>query len=269
MAMRAIPPALTFSIEAELFRRFPELRVGVLVASRIDRAAASLTRLDVHSAWATAANALARSGLTYENVATCRPIQDWRAAFAANGVNASTHVSSVEAAVRQALASSHPAAIVPLVEICQTISACHRAPLAGFDLDTLPSPTVTLRTARPASDWFLPLGARPTDLPLAPSIVVYASSSTVLSWSFNHRASRQTCLHHGTRHAIFFSEAISTAHAPAVADALEHLRLFLIGRGADAAGPIFVDRAAPQRLLPAPANGRGMPGTKPRGETRQ
>src|SRR5919109_2873671 len=62
------------------------------------------------------------------------------------------------------LATHLDRAKVPAITVRSTIAARHRMPIIGCDVDSLPVSTVTIRMARPATDWFLPLGARPTDI---------------------------------------------------------------------------------------------------------
>jgi hypothetical protein len=130
-----------------------------------------------------------------------------------------------------------------------TISARPLAPISGHDVDALPTTRVTIRTARPETDWFLPLGARPTDMPLAPDVLVYAAGQMVLCQSSAHCDSRQTCLRPETRRAVFFIDAVMPQEAPAREEALEDLRQQLAACGVDVSRPVFADTAAPDVTL--------------------
>ena len=116
-----------------------------------------------------------------------------------------------------------------------------RSALTGTSacVQLLPASSLTLRTARPETDFFLPLGARPSDIPLDPHVVVYAAGRVVLCWSFNHRDSRQTCLADDTTRAILFSEAIDGEQATTASGALHHLRRILIQHAVHV-GPVAV-----------------------------
>ena len=240
---------LRLSIESTLFERFPALRIGAFVVARLDLAMATLTEADLHHALADAAAALARGGITIDNAATVPAIQEWRQTFAACGMPPSTYRGSVESLVRRLLQDDHVATPVPAMTLSSAISARHLAPLAGCDIDALPGSTITVRAARPQSDWFVPLGGRPTDVPSTPGVVVYAAGQTVLGWAFNHRDSRQTSLRPETRRAVFFSEAVMPHQASAAADALEDLRRVLLQLGAKAGAPVFADIGAPEVAL--------------------
>jgi hypothetical protein len=129
----------------------------------------------------------------------------------------------------------------------RTIGLRHRIPIGAYDIDALPDPVMTLRSARPLTDWFVPRGARPSDLPLRPDLVVLAAGSTVLSWGVNE--SRQTCLCETTRSAAFVSEAITRAQREATFAALDDLRRFLGAAGALIGPPALVDALRPSAEL--------------------
>ena len=214
---------LTLTIDPPLFDRFPALRVGGFAVAGLDCAMASVTEVDLRHSLAEAAAGLARSGITSGNAATAPAM----------------YQSSVESHVRGVLQDDRAPSTVAAVTLSRAISARHLAPLSGYDVDALPGSTVSIRAARPESDWFVPLGARPTDIRSNPDVVVYAAGHTVLSWGFNHRDSRQTSLRAETRRAVFFSEAIAPVQAMAADRALQDFRHALRQRGA-AVGPIVV-----------------------------
>ena len=236
---------LTLTIDPSLFNRFPALRVGGFAVAGLDRATASISEADLHEAVADAAAGLAQSGITSGNAAAVPVIQQWRQAFAACGLAPSTYYGSVESHVRGVLRDECTATTVAAIALSRAISARHLAPLSGYDVDALPGCTVSIRAARPQSDWFVPLGARPSDIPSNPAVVVIAAGQTVLSWGFNHRDSRQTSLRAETRRAVFFSEAIAPAQAIAADRALQDFRDALRQRGATVGPPVAADARTP------------------------
>jgi len=246
---------LTLSIDPSLFAQFPALRVGGLVVAHLDRAASTLTRHDLEARWTTAAIELGRGGITIENVTSVPAVQQWREAFTACGLDAAAHVGSVEKLVRRVLKAGCTATPVPVATLSAAISARHLAPVNGYDIDALPAPAIAIRLLRPDADWFLPLGARPTDMPRNPRVVVYAAGATVLSWSFNHRGSRQICLRGETSRAVFFSEAVASQQARTAAAALADLADVLAHCGADVGPAAFADSSTPNVALSF-ANGR-------------
>jgi hypothetical protein len=132
---------------------------------------------------------------------------------------------------------------IHLARLCRRIALRHFVPLGAYDIEALPAPVIRLRTAQPATDWFVPLGARPTDLPLRTGVVVLSAGTTILSWGFNE--SRQTCLSARTRHAAFVSEAITRAHTSSAIEALDDVRALLAEAGAVMGDLVFVDARNP------------------------
>jgi DNA/RNA-binding domain of Phe-tRNA-synthetase-like protein len=240
---------LTFSIDPRLFERFPGLRVGGFLVAHLDRAVSTLTPTDLRNALIRAAGELARAGVKLENVAKLPVIRQWRTAFAACGLKPSRYAGSVEALVRRVLEDGSLATPVPVVTLSDAISARRLAPLAGYDVGALPASRIAIRPARPGSDWFVPLGARPTDIPSEPGAVVFASDETVLGWSFNHRNSRLNCLRPETTRAVFFTEAVVPQQAEAAAQALGDLRRILARRGAQVSASAFADTDTPNVTL--------------------
>jgi DNA/RNA-binding domain of Phe-tRNA-synthetase-like protein len=247
---------LTFSIDLPLFTRFPRLAVGAFAATHLDRAASAIGRHELEAEWRAASSELARRGITRDTVEAARPIREWRDAFAACGLGPPAYTASVEAAVRGALEQGGIFTRVPIVTLCSAISARWLAPLRGYDIDTLPTAAVMLRAARPASDWFVPLGARPTEIPLDPGVVVYAAGSSVLCWSFNHRDSRHASLADETTRAVFFAEAVSAPQVETATAALDDLRAALIERGAVAGAPTIADSRTPSITVRFPDDPR-------------
>jgi hypothetical protein len=134
-----------------------------------------------------------------------------------------------------------------IARLYRTIARRHLVPIGGYDVDALPDPVMTFRAARPLTDWFVPRGGRPTDVPLRPDLVVLAAGTTVLSWGYTE--SRQTCLCETTRCAAFVSEALSRAQRYPAFAALDDLRRHLAAAGALIGPPSFVDARRPSAEL--------------------
>jgi DNA/RNA-binding domain of Phe-tRNA-synthetase-like protein len=143
------------------------------------------------------------------------------------------------------------ASVLDLALLRRAVAARHMVSLGAYDLDALAVTAITLREAVPETDWFVPLGARPTDLPLRDDVIVLAAGSTVLGWGFSLRESRQTCLCARTRRAAFVSETIVDGQAAAAQRALEEVRRRLRDAGARVGPAAFVDGGRPSIELPS------------------
>jgi DNA/RNA-binding domain of Phe-tRNA-synthetase-like protein len=237
---------LTISIEPPVLARFPALELVGFTASHLDTVARTLTVDDVRAAWERTAAAFARRGMRSEDIPMLSTVREWRKAFELCGLAASSFTGSVEALLRGVLTGGMVAPTVPISGLCSAIAARHMASIRGWDLDALPQASINVRFSKPATDWFVPLQARPTDVPSFSGAVVCAAGDTVLCWSFNHRESRQTCLSAVSTRALFFSEALNGEQAHASAEGMAELRQHLAERGAAVSEPGVANAEKPR-----------------------
>ena len=240
-----MPRALTVSIDPQVFARFPALSVAGFVVVDLDHAAAALSRRELENQWRRAAGALGRRGVTRGSAADVPALRQWREAHASCGLPPPLCRGGLEALVQFVLAHGGVPTSVRVASLQSAIAVTHLASIGGHDLDSLPGITLVVRPARAESDWFVPLGARPTNRPLSRDVVVYAADSTIVSWSFGHTLSRQTCLASGTRRAVFFSTALTRIQSAGAVAGLNDLRAALARHGAIAGAAEFVDARTP------------------------
>lgn len=245
---------VTISIQRDLFSPFPTLTVGGFMVNGIEAASAALSNEALETAWAGARDELTRRDISIESVANVSAIQDWRVAFSACGAKPSTFKSSVEALVRRTLKDGCVTTPIPLVTLYCAVSTRYLAPLGGYDVDSLPEPTLILRPARPHTDAFEPLGGRASDMPLDTRTAVYASGDLVACYLFNHRDSKRTSLRPTTNRGLFVGEAITHHQVEALEDALEAMREYLVALGADVGAIRYVSRTTPDALLDCPVS---------------
>lgn len=237
---------LTLEIAADVAEKFPDITVGGFVVHRLDEAAGRLPSSTALSE--TTARALGEIGLTTATVTEDSRIAAWRSAFAACLLKPSKYRSSVEALVRRSLKGDR-VEVSPVVDLYCAVSAKSLAPLGGYDLDRLPSRSVSVRFARPAADRFNPLGGSAGDMTLSPSVVVYACGAEVICWGFNHRDSQSTCLTPRSRSAVFFSESVYSVHREPLSNALKELRATLVLAGASCGSVVYATGGASRAEL--------------------
>lgn len=229
-------------IDHSLLARFPDLLVGGFLVDELRVAAGSVDPAPL----TLAANAaLAARAITVDNLVQDPRIAKWRQAIRECGVSASQYRSSPEQLARRLLRGDAIKTPVPMVSAYCMISAKHLAPLGGYDVDRLPMREVVLREARPDSDRFDPLGARPEDMPLTPRVVVYGCGDDIMCWGFNHRDSAVTCLQSDTKTAVFIGEGAYTEQHAALRRALDELRELLLAQGARAGDVRLATRERP------------------------
>jgi DNA/RNA-binding domain of Phe-tRNA-synthetase-like protein len=236
--------AIRCEIDPAILERFPACRVGGFLASGL-AAAAHRAKLEAAE---TLMAPLTVQGVSVEGISEEPRIREWRKAYQQSGVRPSTYKSSAEQLARRLLKGSWISTPLPLVNHYSAISVKHLTPMGAYDVTRLPHPEVVLRLPR-EGDTFHPLGARPEDMPLKPTVPVYASGSEVTCWAFNHRDSAVTCLHADTDLGIFMAEAVAEIQYPSLEAALAELARDLAEAGATVGGLVFADSESPSALL--------------------
>ena len=191
-----------FTIQPEVFARFPGMRVAVVVARGIDnheeRPGIEVEWLE---AWASAAHAAAEHG----NAQSHPCVQPWRERFRAMGVSGKEFPSSIEAMLRRAMKGGEPFRINPLVDFYNAVSLRRVVPVGGVDLDEVGGP-LELRLTR-HGDQFTGLDANaPVNVP--PGEVAYADGPTILTRHFVWRQARTGLITRETRNVFLVSEVL-------------------------------------------------------------
>jgi lysyl-tRNA synthetase class 2 len=220
---------LTVEIDQAIATRFPAITIGGFAVGRLGGAT---KKIDSTGLLKQAIADLSARGLTPATLGDDPLIAGWRAAFQLQGLKPSKYRTSPDALARRALRGDSVQTQLPLVNAYNAISLRFLTPLGAYDLDRLPEQHMTLRFARPASDTFAPLGAEAANMPLLPTVAVYAMGDEILCWGFNHRDSRLACLQPQTEAAVFFSEGVVQEHRVGIVSALSALRQLLLEAGA-------------------------------------
>jgi DNA/RNA-binding domain of Phe-tRNA-synthetase-like protein len=240
---------ITIRIAKAIFDRFPDMAVHAFRAAGVRDAA---VRIDPDKLLVQARDAVLLRGYDLAKITEEPVVKSWREAYARSGLQPSKYRSSIESLLRRALRDGGSIATgIPAVDAYNASSLMHSAPLGGYDAALLPAMEITLRTVD-LSDAFVPLGGDPKDFPLKPSLVVYASSNTVVCYGFNCRDNRQTALRAETQDAVFCSESTSATQRTAAQQALSHLKSLLSSAGATTSDLASVDREHPETELPSP-----------------
>ena len=220
----------TFTIDKEIVGKFPEILVGVFRVEGLERASSALKNVD--SLMQEATTTLQQAGLNVENVSNEPRIKDWRDAYSKSGLKPSTFKSSAEQLARRLLKGQGISTPIPIVTAYCAVSAKHLAPMGGYDVERLPGQSIALRLGNPQSDKFTPLTGKAEEMPITPSVPVYAIGPEVICWAFNFRDSANTCLTEATKNAVFFSEAVTTQQQEAAKNGLLELKNLLSTSGA-------------------------------------
>src|SRR5262245_25878346 len=166
---------MQFSVEPDVFERFPGMRLAVVVAEGVDnRGEHAAIAATWSETWAAAGVAAAPHG----NAQSHPRVQAWRQRFQSIGVSMRHFPTSIEALLRRAMKGGGPFQINPLVDFYNSISLRHTVPVGGFDLGRVPDPLVVRLTRE--GDTFSSLDA---DGAVAVPIgeVAYATGQTILT----------------------------------------------------------------------------------------
>lgn len=200
---------------SEVIGRFPQFRVGMVVATGLRIAPERPAALADEIAAAEQATRLAIGEMPLGDVPE---LGIWRETYRQFGVKKTSFRSSVERLVKKAREGSELPRINTLVDIYNLISLRYRMPVGADDLDKLVSP-VAYRFARP-DDTFIPLGdpSGSNDPPL-PGEVVYAGAQGVMCRRWNWYQDARSAISVETRRALINVEAIEPATGSRVEEA--------------------------------------------------
>ncbi len=123
---------MQFSIQAELFQKFPGLQIGVVVARGID----NTKDTDLSTQLGQEVTRI-RTSLTLDALPTQPKIACWKAAYAAFGGEPKKNRSSVENLYKMILEGRELSSINPLVDAYNVVSLKHMLPVGGEDLDAM------------------------------------------------------------------------------------------------------------------------------------
>ena len=237
---RAAADQMDFSVEPDVFARFPGMRLAVVVARDIDNGPERPeVTLAWNEAWAAAASAMAPFG----NAQSHPRVVAWRQRFQAAGVSMRHFPTSIEALLRRALKGGAPFRINPLVDFYNRVSLQHAVPVGGFDLDRVRGPIAVRLTHE--GDTFAALDADGA-VAVPAGEVAYAAGSTILTRQLMWRQARDGLIHPETRTVFLVSESLPEC-GPGLAEAvLDELDAGLRRSFGATARGFVVDAATPR-----------------------
>jgi DNA/RNA-binding domain of Phe-tRNA-synthetase-like protein len=230
---------MQFIVEPDIFDRFPNMCLAVVVAHGIDNQA---DRPEIEERWQeTWADAAAKAA-AYGNAQSHPHVQLWRERFREQGISGKQFPSSIEALLRRALKGNAPIYINPLVDFYNTISSRHIVPAGGFDLDQIHGP-LELRLSH-SGDTFMALDE---DLPQAvpPGEIAYADGQTILTRHFVWRQAKTGLITQSTRSVFLVSEVLGKLESGLAEKVLNDFRAGLQAYFGVTPGSFLVDEQHP------------------------
>ena len=177
--------AMQFRVDQDLFQTFPEVTIGVVIATGIDNrgdgdAAAFFLREQVEAI---------RSTWSLDRLETESRIASWREAYRTFGAKPNKHRCSVESAIRMILDGGEFPSINRAVDVYNAISLKHCVPAGGDDLDRVVG-DIALTFAK-GDERFVPLNGTES-MPPKPGEVIYRDDADVLCRRWNWRECDKT-----------------------------------------------------------------------------
>jgi len=236
---------MRFRVEDALFERFPELAIGVVIATGIDNrscdeAAAAFLRKQVDAA---------RSTWSLDRLKADPRIAAWREAYRSFGAKPKKHRCSVENMIRTILDGGQIPSINPAVDVYNAISLKHYVPAGGDDLDRIVGDIVL--TFAKGDERFIPLN-RADSMPPKPGEAIYRDEEDVLCRRWNWRECDKSKMTAESRNLCLVVEGLPPVSAEDVRRVSAELRDAIAAFCGGSTTIHFVDRNAPEVEIKSP-----------------
>lgn len=187
---------MKFIITKEIFEKFSDFRVGVVIAKEIKNNALPE---ELKIKFREAKENLKRKFAELESPSEHPNIKSWREAYKVFGVDPSRYNPSNEALARQVLKGRDFWGIHPLVDLYNYISIKYILPVGGEDMDTLEG-GLALDFADGGEE-FIKLNGKENDPP-EPDEIIYRDERGVVCRRWNWREGERTKITKDTENAI-------------------------------------------------------------------
>jgi DNA/RNA-binding domain of Phe-tRNA-synthetase-like protein len=167
----------------EIAERYPDLRVGIVVATEIDNIGCDSSLEEIRQS----AIQSIRQRFTLESLASHPHIRTWQDVYHSFGANPKRTPPTVEGLARRILKGKEVASISKIVDLYLLAEFSLLIPVGGYDLNCLEG-DLHLRLS-PGAEQFTPIGENDTNtLELTkPGEILYADSARVLTRLWNYR----------------------------------------------------------------------------------
>lgn len=207
---------MKFIIDAEIFERFPGLKVGVVQGKNIDNRGDG----DEIMRLIREREEEIRREFDSETLSQHPKIQAWRRAYSSFGAKPKKYKSSVESLYRMILKGIELRHINKVVDIYNYISLKHTVPVGGDDKAKVDG-DIRLKFAR-GDEPFTPLGAEETES-AKEGEVIYADSKEVLCRRWNWRECEKTKMMEDTKDVLLVIEGLPPVTKEEVKEIIEEL----------------------------------------------
>ncbi len=183
---------LYFTIDEEIFRRFPGYLRGVVVAEGVHNGSSP----DELVGLLREAEASLRTSLSIDGLSDDPRFKAWREAYRSFGAKPSEFRSSIEALARRVLHDNELPVINALVDIGTVVSLKYVVPVGGHAIDVLKD-SIALRFAT-GQENFTAFGSQAEERPL-PGEIVFVEGNQVLTRRWTWRQANHTIIQEDTQ----------------------------------------------------------------------
>lgn len=233
----------TLRVTEEVFARFPEVVLGVVVARGIDNTGdgaglAGPLRQEEERI---------RASLAGAQIAEHPHIAPWREAYRQFGAKPKDYPSSIENLARRVLKGWSVPHVNSLVDLYNTVSLRHLLPVGGEDLDRVQGDVLlTLATDQEAPVHLL---GEPEARPPKPGEVIYKDDLGTLCRRWNWKEAERTKLTAETRNAVLVIEGLPPAGRELVERATGELAALIREHCGGEVAVSLIDRERPEAKL--------------------
>ena len=194
-----------FSHSDEIWRDYPELVPGVLLASGITKDAS----VGAHPA---RFNALAASRLAASTEGKLPEVQAWRRTFARMGLKPTQYRCASESLLRRFKKEGAPPPVHPVIDLCNAVSVAFAIPIAAFDVSKI-ADYIEVRYAA-GSEVFLALSSD-AEHPEPGEVIFADSAGRAHARRWTHRQGAYSAVRDETTTVLIVTEGM---HRSALAD---------------------------------------------------
>lgn len=192
---------MNFKIDNQIFEKYPELNIGVVLVRGIDNQGESKEIM----AMIKNKSEEIKENYTLESLKQDPKIIAWQEAFRTFGAKPKKHSSSIENLYRMVLEGVELRHINKLVDIYNFISLKHMVPVGGDDIDKIEG-GITLRLAK-GDENFTRLNSNEMDHPKEGE-VIYADDKEVLCRRWNWRECDKSKMTAETKNVMLVVEGL-------------------------------------------------------------
>ena len=208
---------MAIKIDQEVWKHYPHLKVGVLIARGVDNQAES----DEVLKHLRQAEADAKKQYAEMDLGSMPKLVDWREAYRSFGYKPSSTRCSAEALLRRAVKDKQLPDISSLVNLYNSISLKYTLPAGADDLDSVEG-RVRLTIAK-GDEPFVAIGAEEPEMALKGE-VIYRDDKEVTCKAWNWRECDKTKITKETKNATVVIEGLEHTSLGEMAKALKELK---------------------------------------------